>query len=323
MIGSMTSAVGAMRSFVRAIEVIGNNIANIQSIGFKGSTTRFEDTFSNILQRGTRNTGLGSNTISQQIGTGAKISSINTSFQQGSLQTTGGATDLGISGDGFIRVRDTKQGVEYVTRAGDLRVDDQGYLVTNSGFRVQGLGLAADDVDANGDGSPDGAFTVADLLDTANVRDLRTDYRDASATAPRLEAFQIDQGGNITILLSDGTTMVRGRVLLQRFNDANALVKEGNNLYSGMADAGPRTPFPTSRAIGALSTAFGAATDFQDLTAGQSGNGRIITGVLELANVDLTQEFSNMITTQRAFQAASRLITTSDEILQEIVNLKR
>ncbi len=323
MIGSLTSGVQAMSSFVKGIEVIGNNISNINTVGFKGATTRFQDTFSNTLQRGTGNTGLGSNSITQQIGTGSKIATIKTQFSQGSLQTTGGLSDLGISGEGFFRVRDTLQGLEYVTRAGDFRVDDQGYLVTNSGFRVQGLGIAADAVDGDGNGVPDGTFTVSATLDYANLRDIRIDYRDTSATAPRMETFQIDQGGNVNIFLSDGTSMVRGKIMLQRFQDTGALVKEGDNLFSGIADAGPTEPWPASRAPGVLAAAFASATDYQALSAAQNGNGRVISGSLEMSNVDLTGEFANMITTQRAFQAASKLITTSDEILQDIVNLKR
>jgi flagellar hook protein FlgE len=317
MIGSMTSGVGAMRSFVRGIEVIGNNISNINTVGFKGATTRFEDTFSNTLQRGTGNTGLGSNTITQQIGTGTKIATIKTGFSQGPLQTTGGLTDLGISGEGFFRVRDTLQGLEYVTRAGDFRIDDQGYLVTNQGFRVQGIGLS-DALEASLDFNPS---TVA--LDTSALRDLRVTSNDGSTPPVRMETFQIDQGGNINIFLSDGTSFVRGRILLQNFNDPNALVKEGNNLFSGMADAGPTAPYPAARAPGAASATFASAGDHENLRPAQSGNGRIMAGTLELSNVDLTNEFAGMITTQRAFQAASRLITTSDEILQEIVNLKR
>jgi flagellar hook protein FlgE len=323
MIGSLTSGVQAMSSFVKGIEVIGNNISNINTVGFKGATTRFQDAFSNTLQRGTGNTGLGSNSVTQQIGTGSKIATIKTQFNQGSLQTTGGLSDLGLSGEGFFRVRDTLQGLEYVTRAGDFRVDDQGYLVTNSGFRVQGLGLAADDTDADANGVPDGTFTTAATLDYSNLRDIRIDYRNAAAGAPRMETFQIDQGGNVNIFMSDGTSMVRGKILLQRFQDTGALVKEGDNLFSGIADAGPTEPWPTTRASGSLTAAFASATDYQALSAAQNGNGRVISGSLEMSNVDLTNEFANMITTQRAFQAASKLITTSDEILQDIVNLKR
>ncbi len=316
MIGSLTSGVGAMRSFVRGIEVIGNNISNINTVGYKSSKTRFEDTFSNTLQRGTGNSNatLGSNATTQQIGTGSKIATIKTQFTQGPLQTTGGLSDLGISGEGFFRVRDTLQGIEYVTRAGDFRVDDQGFLVTNTGFRVQGLGLD-DATETSLDFDP-----TSVSIDTANLRDVRITTNDGSANAVRMETFQIDQGGNVNVFLSDGTSFVRGKILLQRFNDSAALVKEGNNLYSGIADAGPTEDWPAARIAGTQSTAI---TDYLPLQAAQNGNGRVISGSLELANVDLTEEFANMITTQRAFQAASKLITTSDEILQDIVNLKR
>jgi len=319
MIGSMTAGVQAMSSFVKGIEVIGNNISNINTVGFKGATTRFEDAFSNTLQRGTGNTGLGSNSVTQQIGTGTKIATIKTQFAQGSLQTTGGLSDLGISGEGFFRVRDTLQGLEYVTRAGDFRVDDQGYLVTNTGFRVQGLGLAVDNTGGTfSAGQADGA------IDDANLRDIRIDYRsDTAVGGPQLETYQIDQGGNVNIFLSNGQSMVRGKILLQRFQDTGSLVKEGDNLYSGIADAGPTEPWPATRTAGAPSAAFASATDYQALSAAQNGNGRVISGSVEMSNVDLTNEFANMITTQRAFQAASKLITTSDEILQDIVNLKR
>ena len=328
MIGSMTAGVGAMRSFVRGIEVIGNNISNINTVGYKGARTRFEDTFSNTLQRGTGNSGaaLGSNTVTQQIGTGAKIATIKTQFTQGALQTTGGLTDLSVSGEGFFRVRDTLQGLEYVTRAGDFRVDDQGFLVTNAGFKVQGLGLD-DATEASGNYNP-----ASVTLDTANLRDIRiagpetvpddpatVGIDESTLPPPRMETFQIDQGGNINIFLSNGTSFVRGRVLLERFSDPAALVKEGNNLFSGIDDAGPTEDWPSTRAAGVISTAITSGP----LAAAQNGNGRVISGSLEMANIDMTEEFANMITTQRAFQAASKLITTSDEILQDIVNLKR
>jgi flagellar hook protein FlgE len=411
MIGSLTAGVGAMRSFVQGIEVVGNNISNINTVGYKGAKTRFEDTFSNTVQRGTGSTtSSGSNTITQQIGTGAKIATIQTQFSQGPLQTTGGLSDLAISGQGFFRVRDTVQGLEYVTRAGDFRVDDKGYLVTNNGFRVQGLGLT-DALESSLNFS-----TSSVSIDTVNLRDLRITSNDGATAPTKMETFQIDQGGNINIFLSNGSSFVRGKVLLQRFKDPSALVKEGNNLYSGMADAGPtESGWPNSRTAGAQSiaignyasttpvntggattisagslanrtitfasaasynsaavgdlitvtgngagtyviqgisastntitvSAFGSddpavnwATNAPDATSSfniygqpsanmdpaQNGNGRIISGSLEMANVDLTDEFANMITTQRAFQAASKLITTSDEILQDIVNLKR
>jgi flagellar hook protein FlgE len=85
------------------------------------------------------------------------------------------------------------------------------------------------------------------------------------------------------------------------------LVKVGNNLYTGIGAAGP----------------IGGATAPTPAAPGTNGTGNIQAGSLELSNVDLSNEFATLITTERAFQANARLITTSDEMLQELANLKR
>jgi flagellar hook protein FlgE len=103
------------------------------------------------------------------------------------------------------------------------------------------------------------------------------------------------------VQLQDGTLFARGQVLLQNFRSPESLIKEGNNLFSGLS------------AAGALAA---------PAAAGTNGLGNIVPGSLEMSNVDLAAEFSDLITTQRAFQASARIITTSDEILQELVNLK-
>jgi flagellar hook protein FlgE len=109
------------------------------------------------------------------------------------------------------------------------------------------------------------------------------------------------------VRLTDNSEYTRGQILLQRFNDPQALMKEGQNLYSGLGAAGP---------LGGSSSPTPAAP----LT---NGLGTVVSGALEGSNVDLANEFASMITTQRAFQANARVITTSDEMLQELVNLKR
>ena len=96
---------------------------------------------------------------------------------------------------------------------------------------------------------------------------------------------------------------MRGQVLLQNFQDPSALTKEGNNLFSGMATAGPTTANPAP--------------------PGTAGLGTIQSGALESSNVDLSTEMANLITAQRAFEANSKIITTSDEMLQTLVNMKR
>ncbi len=283
MIRSLNSAVSGMEQFQEEMDVIGNNIANVNTTAFKSARVEFADSFSQTYQASSAGNGVVSNTASLQVGTGVTTASIHNIYDQGAVASTGGPTDLMVSGPGFFLVRDPLSGAQFVTRAGDFRQDDMGRLITNTGLRVQGFSDA-------------GLTTLGDLtIDTTGAP------ATASPTAT-LSSFSIDREGKINVHLSDGTDFVRGQVLLQDFNDPQSLVKEGNNLYSGMAAAGP---LPTLSA------------------PGTSGLGNLQAGALELSNVDLAREFASLITTQRAFQANARIITTSDEMLQELVNLKR
>jgi len=287
LIGTLTSGVSAMQAFTKGLEVIGNNIANVNTTGFKGSNTSFEESFSNTLRSSSPSTATGSNQSSIQVGTGVGISSINARFTQGALSTTGVATDLGISGNGFFRVLNSVDGTEYVTRAGDFRLDDQGYLVTSNGYRVQGL-------TGGSSGTAPSAIGSIQL--------------GTPPTGTQLKSFSFDRQGNFVEFYSDGTSAVTNRVLLQEFRDPTALQRSGDNLYTGMSNAGP---------VGGL------ALNATDHLPGQNGLGNIEAGTLELSNVDLTEQFANMITTQRSFQASSRIVTVSDQVLEEVVNLKR
>jgi flagellar hook protein FlgE len=132
----------------------------------------------------------------------------------------------------------------------------------------------------------------------------------ARANSPKIRTFNVGATGDINIVLSNGQTFTSGAVLLQMFKDPGALTRQGDNLFSGMATAGPYNgPF--------------AASNISGLTPSTGGLGVINGGSLELSNVDLGEEFSSMIITQRAFQAGSRLISTADQMLEEAVNLKR
>ena len=132
----------------------------------------------------------------------------------------------------------------------------------------------------------------------------------ARAGAPKIRTFNVGTTGDINIVLSNGQTFTSGAVLLQMFKDPGALTREGDNLFSGMNTAGP------------YNGAFNAG-NISGLTPSTGGLGVINGGSLELSNVDLGEEFSTMITTQRAFQAGSRVVTTTDQMLEEAVNLKR
>lgn len=287
LIGTMGSGVSALRTFMKGLEVIGDNIANVNTTGYKASEAKYADSFSNILQRSSPSNSSTGNTSAIGVGTGVQLTGINTNFNQGSLASTGKVTDLGISGNGFFHVKNPIDGTEYATRAGDFRWDDQGYLVTSQGYRVQGA-------------TGTGLSTVGDI------------QFGTPPTGAQRQSVSIDKLGNVIEFYSDGTSATTNQLLLQNFNDPTALVREGNNLYSGLLSAGP---------VGAASGS--SALDATKNAPGTSGLGSIQSGTLELSNVDLTDQFSNLITTQRSFQAGSRLVTVSDTVLEDIVNLKR
>jgi flagellar hook protein FlgE len=288
MVRSLNSGVSGIQQFQEKMDVIGNNIANVNTTGFKSGRVDFADSFSQTLRASSSSDGVSSGTPSIQVGSGVTTTAIKNIYTQGSVVRTGYETDVAISGSGFFIVRDPLTDVALATRAGDFRLDANGYLTTNTGLRVQG-------------------FSDGTLVGRGDIKVDDGDRPLTSDPDAKMHSFSIDTEGKVKVKLTDGSEYVRGQILMQRFSDPQALVKEGLNLYSGIGSAGP----------------LGGSTAPQSEPPGTNGLGRIESGALEISNVDLANEFSNMIITQRAFQASARLITTSDEMLQELVNLKR
>ncbi len=328
LIGSLNSGISALRNFARGLEVIGNNIANVNSVAFKSATTKYTDSFSQFLAKpsSSPSDGNGSNTSASQIGMGVEISGIQSNFLQGALSSTGQTSDLAVEGQGFFQVRNVPDNKVFATRAGDFRTDNRSFLVSNDGYRVQGMsgGTASWSAEVV-DGELDFVKTV---VPPSSVGDIQITYQptfanglltnntggaftdaEIEALAPRMDSYTIATNGDVkATLTATGDEIVIGRILLMNFQDPTALTREGSNLFSGFDAAG---------VIGSLSL-----SDSEN-TAGTNGLGSIRSGTLELSNVDLTEEFANLITTQRSFQAGSRIITVSDDILEEVVNLKR
>ncbi|MEW6302709.1 MAG: flagellar hook-basal body complex protein [Verrucomicrobiota bacterium] len=284
MLRSLNSGVSGIQQFQGSLDVIGNNIANANTTAYKTARTDFADSFSQTLQISSTGTTGNSGTAGMQVGAGVTTSAIRNLFSQGAMTRTGIQTDLAVSGDGFFIVRDTLSNTQYATRAGDFRLDESGYLVTTQGLRVQGY-------------SDSTLATIGDIQIDGTGRPATSD---PNAT---VVAFSINSDGAVSVRLSDGSEFTRAQLLLQGFRSPQSLLKEGNNLYSGLSAAGP----------------FGTTL----LAPGTNGLGRLQAGALELSNVDLANEFAKLITAQRGFQASARMITTSDEVLQELVSLKR
>lgn len=272
MLRSMYSGVSGMKGFQTKLDVIGNNIANVNTTGFKSSRVMFQDILSQTTKGVTAPVdGESGGVNAQQVGLGVKTSSIDTLHLAGSAQTTNNPTDLRIDGDGFFAVKlSAEQEVPYLTRAGDFHVDASRQLVTSDGAFVVG-----------NDGAPI-------QLDEGAV------------------SFSIQNNGTLLYTMADGTTQAGAQLGIAKVVNPGGLEKMGGSLYRVTPNANPD---------GTLELLTGADAE--------NGTGAIVAGQLEMSNVDLTGEFTEMIVAQRGFQANSRIITTSDEILQEVVNLKR
>ncbi|KGT39638.1 flagellar basal body rod protein FlgG [Heyndrickxia faecalis] len=254
MLRSLYSGVSGMKNFQTELDTIGNNIANVNTYGYKKGRVTFKDAISQTLASATPGTS------AQQVGLGSQIGSIDTVDTSGSPESTGRPLDFAITGDGYFRVADGNN--TYYTRAGNFYFDNNRRLVNSEGFTVLGT---------NGQ-----AITLG-----ANVK-----------------SFSVATDGTITD--QDGNTI--GTISIATFQNPAGLTKVGGNLYT-----------TTNSNAGTVTVS----------QPGQNGAGTIKSDYLEMSNVDLSEELTNMIVAERGFQANTRIITTSDEILQELVNLKR
>lgn len=420
MLQSLYSAVANIKSEQTRLNTISSNLSNVNTTAYKGSSVSFEDVISQTISTGTRaQNGLGG-TNPTQYGLGVKVAGTRVDNQQGSLDSTGKATDLAIQGAGYFEVSDGSK-VSY-TRDGGFEVDSNGDLVqAASGQKV--LGWTADsggkidttqpitaaaalnipvgklnatqattqmtvsgnlksgakatdsyqtsidlydslggthsvDVvftntqapgkapapagaassvdwtasesgnagttgtgtlyfDSNGKiigpttanltlgATSAGAGTTAVNVDFSGVGSVSSDSSiaaDQNGFPPgSLTSFAIGGDGVITGTFSNGLTRALGQIAMASFTNADGLVRDGSNLWSESVNSGAAN-------TGAAST---------------GGRGSISAGYLEQSNVDIASEFSNLIVDERGFQANSKIMTTVDEMLQDLVNMKR
>lgn len=424
MLRSMYSGISGMKNFQNKLDVIGNNIANVNTFGFKKGRMTFKDLVSQQMAGASSPTATQGGINPEQIGLGSTSGSVDTVQTQGSLQTTGRPLDLAISGDGFFIVNKGSQ--DFYTRAGNFYVDQSGMLVNSEGKRVLGYGVdstgavnkagglkqlhisnnaikqpltksvttvgnlnlssfidpttgnavaganktlnfkmfdstgaehdstlkfdtptSAPDpnnpgkfyvqkmnftIDSNGNTSgpangnvtfnsdgtinnvsltngdpasftfPSGNISVSGSnLDFSGLTMInKSSSADVVGDVAKLTGYQIGSTGEISGILSNGDVQTLGQLALAGFDNPGGLQKAGGNLYSPTSNSG--TP---------------------QVAAPGDGVGSLQSGMLEMSNVDLANAFTEMITAERGFQANTKIITTSDQILQDLVNLKR
>nr|WP_106784205.1 flagellar hook-basal body complex protein [Lysinibacillus timonensis] len=332
MLRSMYSGISGLKNHQTKLDVIGNNISNVNTYGYKKSRVVFQDLVSQSISGASSPTATMGGVNPKQVGLGSQMAAIDVIHGTGSLQTTSRTLDLAISGDGFFMVADSTEAPADVdgemvipaeggfsnylyTRAGNFYMDANGYLVNAEGKYV--VGVANDTLYADPEADPIVSNAETDKIDVGTGTlfeegelDVTVGGGTSDATANDLgpikiptnaQSMSIGQDGTVTYVDVNGQLQYAGQLLLAKFPNTGGLEKAGNNYYSPTTNSGD----PTVQ------------------VATQAGIGKIQSGFLEMSNVDLSEEFTEMIVAQRGFQANSRIITTSDEILQELVNLKR
>jgi len=278
MMRSMFSGVSGLKNHQTAMDVIGNNVANVNTAAYKASKVVFQDIVSQTVSEATAATANVGGQNSKQIGLGMSIAGISKDMTEGSTQSTDDPLDFAIHGEGYFVVK-TGNDITY-TRSGSLKVDNEGNLVTQNGAYVLG---------------------VTDSTQTGKITN-ESDVKEIQIDRGTYSDYAIDSNGIISATKrSDGSTDKIGRIVLATFNNPAGLDSAGNSTY-------------------AVSNNSGSATYY---CVNDSGVGSIESGQLEMSNVSLASELTNMIIIQRGFQANSRVITTSDTMLEELVNLKR
>lgn len=304
MMRSLYSAISGLKNHQIKMDVIGDNIANVNTTGFKRSRVSFGTMLSQTTRGASSPTTTpargGTNAI--QIGLGATIGSIDKMMGQGSAQYTGQSTDMMLQGDGFFILNNG--GIQVYTRAGGFGLDDEGNLEDPAtGALVQGYAPTT----SGGIGNITiklGSPAAYDVTYTSGA----TSGLSVAASDLSLESYSIDQSGVITGVYTNlsGTgpksvSATIGQVAVATFANGGGLENVGNNFFVESNNSGPAN-------IG---------------SPGTGGRATIIPNNVEMSNVDLSQEMTDMIVAQRGFQANSRVITVSDTLLQELIDLKR
>ncbi|MCO7126056.1 flagellar hook-basal body complex protein [Sporolactobacillus shoreicorticis] len=290
MLRSLQSGVSGLKGFQTELDVVGNNIANVSTTGFKKSRISFADTMNDTLAqaRSTQN--------GKQVGLGSKVAAIDNLHTQGVINRTGNPLDLAIDGDSYFAMKepnDSGSDSHLFTRDGSFHLDSKGVLVNADGLHVLGRQRDATTGEII---PPIGNTILTNTIQLPKAADLQGENSNKKLV---LSSVSVSEDGMIHYQLAgDGQDYEAGPIVLAHFGNPQGLEKVGQNIYQENA---------------------ASAGDYYYLTNPEN----IIAGALEGSNVDLTDEMTALIEAQRAYQSNARVITSADQILQELVQLKR
>ena len=346
----MDSGVAGLRAHQNKLDVISNNIANVNTFGFKAQTYSFKDTMyqTTVASAGGKTDNSTNNAVTggmnaSQYGYGSLTGSIATDFTSSTPTYIGGFSGC-VNGPGFFvtssanvtdgvlcnnqnastsnedkaKITNAMKNANFAyTRVGQFNVDSNGYVVDSNGNFVYGFRPSHYTDPEYYGGSADGEQKIyalrapnkTELIGDDHIATADTDF---SGVGIQLKSVEIGNDGVVKAIVEANksgstekveTSIIIGKVAVASFQNQGGLTKAGNNTFN--ASSGDNT--------GAV-----CATE-----PGVGSTPNLMAGYVEGSNTDLAKEFSDMITTQRGFQANSKIITVSDEILQELVNMKR
>ncbi|WP_058953714.1 flagellar basal-body rod protein FlgF [Clostridium tyrobutyricum] len=298
MLPSLYSGISGLRANQQKLNVVANNIANSSTTGFKTQSMNFEDMISQNLSDPSApvNGGIGG-VNGKQSGLGVKVGGISTDFTNGSMQSTNRNLDFALDGTGYFVVSPNGGTDDYYTRDGAFVLDKDGSLLTQDGYHV--MGYTGTDNTTEQPKEPLSINQYYKLISTGPP--VVVEGSNDGDPGDKVSSFSVGKDGAITVKVANGNSYTVVQIALASFQNEGGLVKMGGNLYKTSPNSGDAT--------------YG--------TSGSGSFGDINQGMLEMSNVDLAQQFTDMIIAQRAFQANGKIISTDDEVLQDLVNLKR
>jgi flagellar hook protein FlgE len=288
MMGGMYAAISGLDANQTMLNNTANDLANVNTVGFKSARVSFSDSLTQVLRGASGATATNGGTNPLQVGLGVQVAATENEMSEGSFQSTNNPLDVAIQGEGFLRVGAgdppaVPTNVNY-TRAGNLTTNTKGYLTTQAGLYL--IGVNAEKGEAEGTYKP--GKTPSYIVvppGSANVsigQDGSVTYTDENAESPEYQK-----------------QVTAGYLTLAQFPNQGGLQRLGGSLWAQSANSG--TPL-----VGTPDT---------------GGFGQTIGGELEMSNVDLATQMTEMITAERGYQANSRVITTADEMLQTAVSM--
>ena len=314
MVKSMNAAIAGLKAHQTRLDVIGNNIANVNTWGYKTRTTNFKDSvYTNLINGQSGNAVLGNlgGINVSQLGYGSVVSSVSANFGTSNGQYTGNDLDCMIDGTGFFIVGPYRDAVDNIQEVEGENTEGQ-FNIANSGMLLSRVGIFTPD--ANGylvDDSGNYVFGYIPDNQTPNENNvvpmnydnlvpIRIPVNEETGEMYSISSWRIGQSGTIIGTATNGDIVTIGQIAVASVESPNGLNQKTGYYYEVGNNAG--------RCIAMQTTA---------------ATGNINSGFLEMSNTDIASDFAAMITTQRGYQANTKIITVTDEILEQLVNMKR